>query len=131
MNRAVIALGSNIRPEANTEAALGHLSQLFDLVDKSCFKYTRPVGYKDQPDFLNGAVLVETGLKELKIEAILKEIEQKLGRKRDGRKDGPRTIDLDLVVYNDRIMDEDVYERDFLQESIKELVPDLSRIIHG
>ena len=125
MNKAVIALGSNIRPEDHTEVALTHISQQFVLVDQSHFQYTQPIGFKDQPDFLNGAVLIETESEEPEIESILKEIEQKIGRNRDGRKDGPRKIDLDLVLYNGRVLDDEVFERDFLQQSIEELVPDL------
>lgn len=126
MNKAVIALGSNIQPEKNTEIALKNLAEKFSLINKSQFKYTEPIGYKNQPNFLNGAVLIETTLNRPEIEFILKEIEQKIGRKRNGRNDGPRKIDLDLVLYNGRILDNDVHEREFLRQSIQELLPGLT-----
>ncbi|HYW34595.1 MAG TPA: 2-amino-4-hydroxy-6-hydroxymethyldihydropteridine diphosphokinase [Balneolaceae bacterium] len=124
MNKAVIALGSNIAPRQNIKAALESISKTFSLIKKSRFVFTEPIGYKDQPDFLNGAVLIETAFGQAEIVAKLKAIEQKIGRRRDGRKDGPRRIDLDLVIWNGRIIDNDVYERDFLRRSIREVLPD-------
>lgn len=123
MNKAVIALGSNIMPETKIPEALDVISQVFLLKKKSRFVYTRPVGYEEQDDFLNGAVLVETERGEKEIISTLKDIEQKLGRKRDGRKDGPRKIDLDLVLFNDRIVDDDVFELDFLKRSVQQVLP--------
>lgn len=123
MNDAVIALGSNINPRKNTEAALRAIAEAFTLIKKSQFIFTEPIGYKNQPDFLNGSVLVQTELGETEINDELKQIENKLGRKRNGLRYGPRTIDLDLVLFNGRVMDEDVFERDFLKRSIQELLP--------
>lgn len=124
MNRAVIALGSNIEPHSNIVAALEILSKTFSIVKESRFVFTEPVGYKNQLDFLNGVVLVDTSLMEADIIAQLKRIEQKLGRRRNVRKDGPRKIDLDLVLFNGQILDDDVHERKFLRQSILELLPD-------
>lgn len=123
MNDAVIALGSNINPRKNTETALRAIAEAFTLIKKSQFIFTEPIGYKNQPDFLNGSVLVQTELGETEINDELKQIENKLGRKRNGLRYGPRTIDLDLVLFNGRVMDEDVFERDFLKRSIQELLP--------
>ncbi len=123
MNRAVIALGSNIKPKENTEAALSELSKAFSLIKKSQFIFTEPVGYKDQPDFLNGSVLIETSSEKAKASAALKKIENKLGRQRNGHKYGPRKIDLDLVLWNGRILDTDIFERDFLKRSVREVLP--------
>lgn len=126
MNRAVIAMGSNINPRENIRAALNYITKSFSLVKKSRFVYTKPLGFKNQPNFLNGAVLIETASRETDIITNLKEIEQALGRERKGRKDGPRRIDLDLVVYNGRIIDDDVFERNFLRQSIREVLPEFS-----
>ncbi|WP_340102563.1 2-amino-4-hydroxy-6-hydroxymethyldihydropteridine diphosphokinase [Rhodohalobacter sp. 8-1] len=126
MNRAVIAIGSNINPQENVTDALNYITKSFSLVKKSRFIYTEPLGFKNQPNFLNGAVLIETASGETDIITKLKEIEQNLGRERKGRKDGPRRIDLDLVVYNGRIIDNDVFERDFLRQSIRQVLPDFT-----
>ncbi len=53
----------------------------------------------------------------------LREIESGLGRVRTGNKNGPRTIDLDILVWNGEVVDDDVYEREFLKTSIRELLP--------
>jgi 2-amino-4-hydroxy-6-hydroxymethyldihydropteridine diphosphokinase len=55
----------------------------------------------------------------------LKELESKLGRVNTDNRYGPRTIDLDILVWNGEVVDEEVYEREFLRKSIKELLPDL------
>lgn len=125
MNEAVIALGSNINPRKNTDAALDAVSKTFRVIKKSQFIFTEPLGYENQPDFLNGSVLIQTGMKEAEITNELKQIESKLGRRRNSFRNGPRKIDLDLVLFNGRVLDEDVFERDFLQRSIRELLPGL------
>jgi 2-amino-4-hydroxy-6-hydroxymethyldihydropteridine diphosphokinase len=123
MNKAVIALGSNIEPEENIEKALQELSQTFHLLRKSGFVFTEPVGYKNQPDFLNGSVLIETPLDKETLIKTLKNIEVKLGRTKKARKNGPRKIDLDLIVFNDQIIDDEVFKRDFLRRSLREVLP--------
>ncbi|HET6528428.1 MAG TPA: 2-amino-4-hydroxy-6-hydroxymethyldihydropteridine diphosphokinase [Balneolaceae bacterium] len=123
MNEAVIALGSNINPKENVNAALDAIDKAFSLIKKSQFIFTKPLGYENQPDFLNGAVLIQTVMEKAGITDELKRIETKLGRKRKGHKNGPRTIDLDLVLFNERVLDDDVFERDFLKQSIQELLP--------
>lgn len=122
-NKAVIALGSNIEPEKHIPAALKAITNAFSVVKKSQFIYTEPVGYKNQPDFLNGVVLIESASAKNEIISTLKHIENNLGRERNGNKNGPRKIDLDLVWFNDRIEDKDVFERDFLRCSIMEVLP--------
>jgi 2-amino-4-hydroxy-6-hydroxymethyldihydropteridine diphosphokinase len=118
-------LGSNIEPEKHITEAMQALAQAFSVLKKSQFIYTDPVGYKDQPDFLNGSVLVETAFEKREIVATLKEIENKLGRQRNGKKNGPRRIDLDLLLFNGQITDKDIFERDFLKRSIRELLPEI------
>jgi 2-amino-4-hydroxy-6-hydroxymethyldihydropteridine diphosphokinase len=104
-----------------------------DVVAVSSLRETDPVGVLDQPRFLNGAVLVETdlGAREL-LEALLA-VEQQLGRVRD-RRFGPRTIDLDLLLYGDLVLDEPgltvphqrLHERRFALEPLAELDPELA-----
>jgi 2-amino-4-hydroxy-6-hydroxymethyldihydropteridine diphosphokinase len=124
MNKAVIALGSNIEPEENIEKALHKLSHMFNLLQKSGFVFTEPVGYKNQPDFLNGSVLIKTPFGKEDLIKALKKIEVQLGRTKRAHKNGPRKIDLDLIVFNGCIVDDEVLKRDFLKASLLKLLPD-------
>lgn len=123
MNKVVIGAGSNINPMQNIKLAEQKLSVLTSLLGRSTFVKTEPIGYKNQNEFYNGAFLVETEKSFRDLKRYLKKIETDLGRKRTGNINGPRTIDLDILVWNDSIVDKDVYERDFLQNAIKELLP--------
>jgi len=126
MNSAIIALGSNIEPEKHVNQALQAIGEVFQLRQKSDFIYTAPIGIEEQPNFLNGVVLVNSEKNQEDIMAQLKQIENSMGRDRSGKKYGPRCIDLDLVVFNNHIIDEDVFERDFLQRTIHEVSPGLN-----
>ncbi|MCA9392801.1 MAG: 2-amino-4-hydroxy-6-hydroxymethyldihydropteridine diphosphokinase [Candidatus Omnitrophica bacterium] len=124
-NTSVIGLGSNIDPEKNIAAARALLKQEFQVLGESRFVQTAPVGYIDQDDFINGAVHIETDLPLADLSSRLKQLEERLGRQRSVIKHGPRTIDLDVVVFNGQIIDNDFYERDFLRDSVLELIPKL------
>jgi 2-amino-4-hydroxy-6-hydroxymethyldihydropteridine diphosphokinase len=127
MNRAVVALGSNIAPEDHIPRALERLSREFTTLARSKIVETAPVGRPDQPNFLNGAVLIETALDRDALKQRLRMIEAELGRVRDGAdKYAPRTIDLDIAVWNDEIVDDDVYRRDFVRNAVREVRPDLA-----
>ena len=100
----------------------------------SAVRETEPVGYLDQPNFLNGAAQVETDLPARELLERLLAIEARLGRVRgEGPRFGPRTIDLDLLVYGDETIDEPgltvphprLAERRFALEPLAELAPDL------
>lgn len=127
MNRVYLILGSNIDPELNIPAAIQHLSNRPDLILKkiSSVWRTRPVGSLAN-DFLNAAVFLTTILDEnvLKQE-VLREIEEKMGRVRIKDKFAPRPIDLDIVIFNDRIIDENLFRYDYLILPLSELIPDL------
>ncbi|MFH1941982.1 MAG: 2-amino-4-hydroxy-6-hydroxymethyldihydropteridine diphosphokinase [bacterium] len=94
------------------------------IVAESIFIETKPVGSKAQPDFLNGAVLIETEMEEDELRGWLHKIENELGRIRGHDKFGPRSIDLDIVVWNETVVDQDIYERQFLYDSVVEVWPD-------
>jgi 2-amino-4-hydroxy-6-hydroxymethyldihydropteridine diphosphokinase len=102
---AAIALGSNLPstfgpPEANLREALHRLSSLGNITAVSTFHATDPVGYTDQPRFLNAAALLETTLSPLDLLHHLLAIEQAMGRDRStAPPKGPRIIDLDLLLY--------------------------------
>lgn len=125
MHTVIIGLGSNVDPEKNIQAALGELEKRFKILEKTPVKWTKPVGPISQPDFLNNAVLAETDKDCIEIKSVLRTIERLLKRDRSGHPYGPRTIDLDILVWNDKIIDQDFYNRDFIREDVIRLKPDL------
>ena len=124
-HEVVIGLGSNIDPEANLEQAVQELKSRFKVSKLSQWTRTKPIGIQDQPDFYNGALLMETELEQQSLKKELKRIEDILGRDRSLPKFGPRTIDLDILIWNKKVVDEDYYERDFLRKGVEEIIPDL------
>lgn len=125
MNRVVIGVGSNIDPEKNIAKAKEILTSEQKFIKSSQIIKTKPIGKKNQPDFLNCAFLIDTDLSREEFNRYLKGIEKKLNRFKTKDKFGPRTIDLDIVVWNGEVVDEDFYKRDFLRSSVQELLPDL------
>jgi 2-amino-4-hydroxy-6-hydroxymethyldihydropteridine diphosphokinase len=135
--RAYVGLGANL---GDREATLRRAVDLLgaepgvEVVAVSTLRETEPVGYLDQPRFLNGAVAVETELEPGELLARLLAVEQELGRERTGPRYGPRTVDLDLLLYGDRVVDEPglsvphprLAERPFALEPLAELDPELS-----
>ena len=127
-HEVVIGLGSNIDPEANLEQAVQELKSRFKVSKRSQWTRTKPIGIQDQPDFYNGALLMETELEQQSLKKELKRIEDVLGRDRSLPKFGPRTIDLDILIWNKKVVDEDYYERDFLRKGVEEIIPDLELV---
>lgn len=80
---------------------------------------TKAVGIENQPDYTNGAVKIKTEKDRSSLNKTLKEIEDQLGRDRSGPKFGPRTMDLDIVVWNGKIVDPDYYTREFIRISVR------------
>ncbi|MGD2206447.1 MAG: 2-amino-4-hydroxy-6-hydroxymethyldihydropteridine diphosphokinase [Anaerolineae bacterium] len=105
MNQAYISLGSNIDPEHNLSKAAQRLASQCRLLAVSPVYETEPVGKTEQPTFLNAAVLVETTLTALELKSqVLQAIESELGRVRSEDKYAPRTIDLDISLFNDEVL---------------------------
>ncbi|OHX14447.1 2-amino-4-hydroxy-6-hydroxymethyldihydropteridine diphosphokinase [Chromobacterium sphagni] len=106
MTLAYVALGSNLEQPAEQVraalAALGHLAGTSLLRHSSLYR-TAPVGYADQPDFINAVALLDTRLPPLDLLDQLFAIEQRFGRERSFR-NAPRVLDLDLLYYDDVIM---------------------------
>ena len=125
MNQAIIAVGSNIDPDTNIAKAREILARDFEVIAETDFVSTKPVGYTQQPDFLNGAVFVRTDLKLEPLRQHLKRIEDTIGRRRGVLTFGPRTVDLDIVVWNGKLLDPDFYEREYLKKAVLELDPGL------
>lgn len=132
---AYIAVGSNIDPERNVVAALEKLRGRVEVVGVSTFYRSAAVGGPEQPAFVNGVVHVRTARspRGLKFE-VLRRIEDELGRIRGQDKFAPRTIDLDLVLYDRCVIDEPelripdpgIGERPFVAVPLLELAPDLA-----
>ena len=150
---AAIALGSNLASnlapsspsgmggrEANLRAAIAQLGQLGTVLAVSSFYETEPVGYLDQPRFLNAAALLRTTLSPLELLQALLGIEQKLGRNRAATvPKGPRTLDLDLLLYRDSVLNTPeltlphpaMEERLFVLEPLAEIAPELVHPVLG
>ncbi len=122
-NTAMISLGSNIEPEQNVQSARIEISQIGSVLKETKTIYTKPVNFKEQDDFLNGAVLIQTKLYFEELVEHLKQIEDKLERVRTENKNGPRTIDLDVIVFNKALIDKEITKFDFLTSFIQELQP--------
>ncbi len=133
LNRAYLALGSNIDPEKNLPAAVRYLVEFGRVLATSRVWETVPVGFAAQPNFLNAALLLETPLsaRDCWLRAIA-DVEQRLGRIRDPRnKNAPRTIDIDLALFNRDVLeverrqipDPEILERPFLAIPLAELDP--------
>lgn len=136
--RAFIGLGSNLGDRhATIERAVELLGAApgVRILAVSSLRETEPWGYADQPDFLNGAVEVDTELMPNGLLAVMNGIEDELGRERDpAQQYGPRTLDLDLLLYEDATIDEPeltvphprLHERAFALEPLVEIDPSLT-----
>ncbi|HYI73751.1 MAG TPA: 2-amino-4-hydroxy-6-hydroxymethyldihydropteridine diphosphokinase [Gaiellaceae bacterium] len=133
---AYVGLGANLGPREITLLRAVDLiaaTEGVDALEVSQLRETEPVGVADQPPFLNGAVRIETSLEPRALLDALLEIERSLGRVR-GERWGPRTLDLDLLVYGSETVDEPglrvphprLHERRFALEPLAELDPDLA-----
>ncbi len=125
MNLVVVGLGSNIDPDENIRTALQRIPELAEIRSQTDILRTEPVGAPGQAWFMNCAVLLATELSLEELEIRLRDIEGSMGRPREGDRSGPRTIDLDVLVWNDRVVDDDVHSRPFLGNAVRELCPDL------
>ena len=126
MNQAVIGIGSNIQPKANIERAIKRIAESHGILNESSFVETEPLAGRDQPNYLNGAVLIQTSMGREELKDWLRELEGDLGRTRSTDRYDSRTIDLDIVVWSGEIVDKDVYEREFLRSAILEVCPGLN-----
>jgi 2-amino-4-hydroxy-6-hydroxymethyldihydropteridine diphosphokinase len=121
VNIVIIGIGSNIAPEENIPRALKLLAEKVAIEKVSTLVRTKPIGITDQPDFINGAVKISTHLSREELKLFLKLTEDQTGRDRSQPRFGPRTIDLDIVVWNGEIVDPEYHTRDFLQIAVAEI----------
>jgi len=128
MTLAYVGLGSNLGDRA---ALIDRAAQLIGATRLSEVRETEPWGYVTQPRFLNAVAEIETDLTPRRLLDHLLDVEARLGRERIGPKWGPRTIDLDLLIYGDEIIDEPglvvphprLLERRFALEPLADLAP--------
>ena len=137
MARAYVGLGSNMGDRERMIWSAVHMLAFnpeVDVVAVSSLRETDPVGVLEQPRFLNAAIAVETDLGPRALLDLLLSVERELGRTREGPRFGPRTIDLDLLLYGDEVVDEPcllvphprLHERRFVLEPLAELDPELA-----
>lgn len=141
MTRAYVGLGSNLGDrERAIRDALDLLGRHVEIAAVSSLLETEPWGYTDQPRFVNAAAAVETELSPSELLDVLLSVERELGRERGaGPRYGARTIDLDLLLHGDEIVDEPglvvphphLHERRFALEPLHELDPALVVPGHG
>lgn len=136
MNTAFVGIGANLGDRERTlRLALRLLGDRdgVTVAAVSSLRETAPVGYLDQPSFLNGAARLETELLPRELLRALLDVERELGRDRSGPRFGPRTVDLDLLLYDGVELDEPglvvphprLHERRFVLEPLAELAPGL------
>jgi len=132
---AAIALGTNLgNREANLHTALHHMADLGAITAISTFHDTAPVGYLNQPHFLNAAALLETNLHPEALLQSLLTIEKQMGRDRiTAPPKGPRLIDLDLLLYENLTLQTEaltlphpaMQDRAFVLTPLAEIAPNL------
>ncbi len=129
MHKVYLSLGSNIGDrEGNLQKAFEYLKGKVNLLKIAKIYETKAMHYKNQPDFLNTAILVETNLKPLELLSFIKDVEKSIGRKYTFRW-GPREIDIDILYYDDLIYKDKVLEiphprineRDFVKTPLAEI----------
>ncbi|GEC67122.1 2-amino-4-hydroxy-6-hydroxymethyldihydropteridine diphosphokinase [Raoultella terrigena] len=136
MTLAFIALGSNLAaPLEQVNAAVAALAEIPNsrIVAVSSFYRTPPLGPQDQPDYLNAAVALETGLAAEALLDNTQRIELQQGRERKAERWGPRTLDLDIMLFGEQVIDSerltvphyDMKNRGFMLWPLFEIAPEL------
>ena len=133
---AYVGLGSNLhKPSQQIEEALGLIAEIpvTRFIAVSSLYRSAPFGGVEQPDFVNAVAAILTQLPPQELIAALQDVENRQGRKRDETRWGPRVLDLDLLVYSNRKVDEPdlsvphpgIGERNFVLLPLGEIAPDL------
>ncbi|HLO29504.1 MAG TPA: 2-amino-4-hydroxy-6-hydroxymethyldihydropteridine diphosphokinase [Anaerolineales bacterium] len=124
MHQVYLSLGSNIQPEPNLLKALKLLNENGEIRKVSHAWESEAVG-SDGPNFLNSCVLFLTSLLEAELkEQVIHPIEEKLGRKRSADKYAPRTIDIDIVLFDDQLCNDKFWKQAFVVVPLAEIYPE-------
>ena len=118
----IVAVGSNIQADTHIQQAFEQLEKIDPQVKMATLLHTKAVGFTEQADFINTAFSFHCALNATDLKVHLKAIEAQLGRVRTSNKNGPRTIDLDIVKIDKVIVDDDYHQYDFVKKSVDELV---------
>lgn len=133
---AYIGLGANLGdPAAQIRSARAELAGHPEIREIACSRLYRsaPLGPSEQPAYINGVMAVATTLEPLALLKVLQQVEQQHGRTRDGQHWGPRTLDLDLLLYDQSVIDSDqlqvphpgIADREFVLQPLLDLAPHL------
>lgn len=129
---ALLGLGANLgEPAAQVREAIRQLSLMVRVLDVSSLYLTEPVGGPEQPSYINAVCSVRTGLTPAALLALCRAVEERMGRRRR-RRDEPRTIDIDLLAYDDVVLSTDeltlphprMHLRGFVLHPLREIAPD-------
>ena len=134
---AYIGLGSNLdNPVDQVKLAIAELEEISQthLLEASHLYISKPVGPASQPDYINAVAKLETALRAEELLRCLQDIEDRHGRRRDGERWGPRTLDLDLLLYGEAVIQTEhlivphpqLPRRNFVLYPLAEIEPDLS-----
>ncbi|MAR90315.1 MAG: 2-amino-4-hydroxy-6-hydroxymethyldihydropteridine diphosphokinase [Pseudomonadales bacterium] len=122
-HQVIVAVGSNIKPETSLRGTRAILESESTLIDEATLIQTEPDGYQDQPDFLNGAYLLQTELPYAEFNAYLKTVETRMGRVKGPIRSGPRTVDLDIIIWDGKVVHEDYRTRKYyVVQPVEELL---------
>ncbi len=122
-HQACLLLGSNIQPEANLSRAIALLENQVRILKISSVWETTSVG-SGGPNFLNAALLAATSLEAAALkEKVLRPLEARLGRVRSADKNAPRTIDLDIILFDSRLLDPSLWQHAHRAVPVAELLP--------
>lgn len=141
MAKSLLSLGSNLGDsKALISDALEDINRTegVTVLKQSSLYITKPVGFLDQDDFVNAAALIETSLDAHELLKAMQSLEQKYKRVRLF-KDGPRTLDIDIIAYDEVVMNTDdlilphprMHERAFVLSPLNEIVPDYQVSLHN
>jgi 2-amino-4-hydroxy-6-hydroxymethyldihydropteridine diphosphokinase len=133
---AYIGLGANLGdPTAQIRSARAAIAAHPEIQEIACSPLYRsaPLGPSDQPPYVNAVMAVATTLEPLALLKFLQQVEQQHGRTRDGQRWGPRTLDLDLLLYDQSVIESEdlqiphpgIAEREFVLQPLLDLAPDL------
>ncbi len=138
MPRAYFSLGSNIDPERNLKLGIDELRRNFGKLELSAVYRSPPAGFEGD-DFLNLAACCSTGLLPREIQSVIEGIHRLAGRRRGEQKFSSRTLDIDLLLYDDAVIDEpglhlpraDILDYSFVLCPLAELAPNLLHPLTG